>query len=218
MRLQSGIFDLDGTLLDTTPFWQGFSHELLGVPAGEPCPDIRSEFRERSAIEAARACKARFGLPQSEASLAACFEERVLGFYRDEAEAKPGVKPFLSILKMEGVWMAVATEAPRPLVEGALRHAGLLDYFRCVLTTKDLGHSKKTPHIYEAALRRLRSNKLDTMVFEDSLSAISTAKGAGFRVTAVYDPAHEQETAKIQTLADHYIKDFRELTQRHGLG
>ena len=43
--------------------------------------------------------------------------DRVADFYQHEVQAKPGVDKFLSLLKMEGVWMYVATATDRPLAE-----------------------------------------------------------------------------------------------------
>ena len=211
MRLQSAIFDLDGTLLDSTGFWDVFSHEMLNVPMGEPCPDMRPEFRRRTPREAAARCKEVFGFPQSVDELTELFTNRVLDFYLHEVKAKPHVKEFLSILKMEGVWMYVATEAERDMAVKALTHVGLMDYFRGVLTCRDIGHDKSSPEIYEGCMRRLRSNKRDTVVFEDSLRGIRTAKGAGFRVAAVYDPASQKDQEEIKVLSDYYITDYGDM-------
>ena len=210
MRLQSAIFDLDGTLLDSTGFWNIFSHEMLQI-LDQPCPDMRPDFRRRTPREAAVRCKEVYGFSQSVDELTELFTNRVMEFYLHEVQAKPNVKKFLSILKMEGVWMYVATEAVREMATLALKHVGLLDFFRGVLTCKDIGHDKSSPEIYESCMRRLRSNKRDTVVFEDSLRGIRTAKGAGFRVAAVYDPASAKDAEEIRSLADYYITDYGEM-------
>lgn len=60
-------------------------------------------------------------------------------------------------------------------------------------------------------MRRLRSTKRDTVVFEDALHAIQTAKNAGFRVAAVYDPSAEADQEEIRRIADYYIRSFDEM-------
>ena len=90
--------------------------------------------------------------------------------------------------------MYVATSTDRRLAEAALRCAGIDGYFRGLITCADVGAQKEdSPAIYEGAMRRLQSSKRDTVVFEDSLAAIRTAKAAGFRVAGVYNPAAEAE-------------------------
>ena len=142
----------------------------------------------------------------------------VRAFYENEVQAKPGVKKFLSLLKMEGVWMYVATNTDRDLVETALKHTGLDGYFRGILTCAEVGAGKKdSPEIYERCMRRLRSTKKDTVIFEDALHAIQTAKAAGFRVCGVYDPSAEADQEAIKSLSDYYIRSFEEMFEQEGL-
>ena len=69
----------------------------------------------------------------------------------------------------------------------------------------------------ERAMRRLQSNKKDTVVFEDAFHAIQTAKAAGFRVAAVYDASEEAHQEEIRGLADYYIRSFEEMFETREL-
>ena len=69
----------------------------------------------------------------------------------------------------------------------------------------------ESPEIYERAMRRLRGNKKDTVIFDDALHAIETVKEAGFRVCAIYDKAFEAEQEEIQRISDYYIRSFEEM-------
>ena len=157
-------------------------------------------------------------LPETVEEVYAQIEAQVRRFYENEVEAKPGVKKLLSLLKMEGVWMYVATATDRHLAEEALRHAGIRDYFRGLVTSAETGVGKDvSPEIYQRAMRRLRSNKKDTVIFEDALHAIRTAKAAGFRVAAIYDPSAEDDQEEIRKLADYYFRSFEELFEAKSL-
>ena len=108
--------------------------------------------------------------------------------------------------------MYVATATDRPLAEAALKTTGIDGFFRGMITSREAGQTKREgPEIYERALRRLRSNKKDTVVFEDALHALRTAKAAGFRTAAVYDES-EPEQEELRRLADYYIESFEEMT------
>ena len=63
----------------------------------------------------------------------------------------------------------------------------------------------------------MQSSLRDTVVFEDAIHAIRTAKAAGFRVCAIYDPSAEDEQSEIQALADVYIRSFEELFEAKSL-
>ena len=211
MRLQSAIFDMDGTLLDSMPIWRDLGTSVLRGLGIEPEPETSEMLKTLSLRHGIAYCKEHYHLPQTEEELIGRVVDRVADFYQHEVQAKPGVDKFLSLLKMEGVWMYVATATDRHLAEAALRHAGIDGYFRGILTCQEVGHGKDSPEIYERAMTRLKSNKRDTVVFEDALHAIETAKAAGFRVCAVYDPYAEAEQDKIRSLSDYYIRSFEDM-------
>lgn len=218
MRLQSAIFDMDGTLLDSMHIWNDLGPNLLRANGIEPGPELREKVRVMTLRDGAAYCKAAYGLPQPVDEVVAQIEGQVEDFYRSQVQAKPGVQKFLSLLKMEGVWMYVATATDRRLAEAALKHAGIDQYFRGMLTCPEVGVGKNdSPEIYEMAMRRLRSTKRDTVVFEDALHAIQTAKAAGFRVAAVYDPSAEEDQAEIRRIADYYIRSFDEMFESKAL-
>lgn len=218
MRLQSAIFDMDGTLLDSMPIWKDLGPNMLRSMGIEPAPDLADRVMVLTLREGAQLCKEEYGLSLSVDEIIQQIEDRVCDFYEHQVQAKPGVQKFLSLLKMEGVWMYVATNTDRHLAEAALRHAGIDQYFRGLLTCSEIGAGKNdSPEIYERAMTRLRSTKRDTVIFEDAVHAIRTAKRAGFRVCGVYDPSAEADQAEIRRLSDYYIRSFEEMFETETL-
>ena len=218
MRLQSAIFDMDGTLLDSMPIWKGLGASMLRELGIEPAPELEAKMKTLSLRDGVAYCKDYYQLPQSVEELVGLVFDKIHEFYCEKVQPKPGVEKFLSLLKMEGVWMYVATATDRPLAEAALRHAGIDGYFRGLITSQEVGVGKgESPEIYERAMRRLQSNKKDTVVFEDAFHAIQTAKAAGFRVAAVYDAAEEENQPAIQQIADYYIRSFEEMFETTAL-
>lgn len=218
MRLQSAIFDMDGTLLDSMHIWKDLGSDILRGLGYAPRPDLQERLKVLTLRDGAAYCKEAYGMTQSVEEVAELIASRIEAFYSREVQAKPGVVKFLSLLKMEGVWMYVATATDRRLAEAALRQAGIYDYFRGIVTCAEAGRGKDSPEVFERAMRRLRSNKRDTVVFEDALHAIQTAKAAGFRVAAVYDPSAREDQEAIKALADYYIRSFEEMSQTELLG
>ena len=217
MRLQSAIFDMDGTLVDSMPMWAGRASALVKSHGRVPPPDLDSRVRAFSVLEGAALCKELCGLPGTAEELAEEVWGQIRHFYQHEVRPKPGLVPFLSILKMEGVWMYVATATDCPLAEAALKTAGIDGFFRGMITSREAGQTKREgPEIYERAMRRLQSNKKDTVVFEDALHALQTAKAAGFRTAAIYDPS-EPDQAEMRRLADYYIESFEEMFETEHL-
>ena len=218
MRLQSAIFDMDGTLLDSMPIWKGLGASMLRQLGIEPAPELEEKLKTLSLRDGVAYCRDYYQLPQTVDQLVGLVFDKIHEFYCEKVQPKPGVEKFLSLLKMEGVWMYVATATDRPLAEAALRHAGLDGYFRGLITSQEVGVGKgESAEIYERAMRRLQSNKKDTVVFEDAYHAIQTAKAAGFRVAAVYDASEEAHQEEIRGLADYYIRSFEEMFETRSL-
>ena len=208
MRLQGAIFDMDGTLLDSMHIWDHFGTRFLRDLGVEPDPDTEDRVKVMTVQQCARYFRERYQLPQTEQELTDMAYHRVRRFYEEEVLPKPDVEKFLSLLKMEGVWMYAATATDREQAEAALSHTGLMRYFRGIMTCSEAGAGKDRPVIFEKCLTRLRCRKEDCVVFEDALHAIQTAKNAGFRVAAVYDASAEADQPEIRRLADYYISSY----------
>ena len=218
MRLQSAIFDMDGTLLDSMPIWRDLGASLMREMGLTPGPELNDKLKTLSLRDGLAYCRELYQLPQTVDELVGMVFDRIHDFYCQRVRPKPGVEKFLSLLKMEGVWMYVATATDRPLAEAALRHAGIDHYFRGLITVAEVGVGKRdSAEIYERAMRRLQSNKKDTVVFEDAFHAIRTAKAAGFRVAAVYDASEEANQPAIREMADYYIRSFEEMFETRSL-
>lgn len=214
MRLQSAIFDMDGTLLDSMPTWRELGPTFLREAGIDATEEQLRMLRTMTDHEVVPYLRTVCGLEWSEERIVGEIVDRMETFYSTVVRPKPGLEKFLSILKMEGVWMYVATATHRRLTEKALKTAGIDHYFRGIVTSADAGNRKcDSADIYEMAMRRLRSNKRDTVVFEDALYAIRTAKNAGFRVAGVYDVAAEQDQEEIRRLSDYYIRSYEELVK-----
>ena len=218
MRLQSAILDMDGTLLDSMIIWKDLGTNMLRDMGIEPAPELNDRLKTLSLRDGLAYCIDYYQLPQTLEELVDRVQGTIRDFYCGKVLAKPGVEKFLSLLKMEGVWMYVATATDRPLAEAALRHAGIDGYFRGIITVAEAGAGKaESAEIYERAMRRLQSNKKDTVIFEDALHAIQTAKAAGFRVAAVYDASAEADQEEIRRISDYYIRSFEEMFEAKAL-
>lgn len=214
MRLNCAIFDMDGTVLDSMQAWVDAIGHILTRRGITPPADLREITRPMNGILLVDYLQREFlpGITGREITdeVGAYMED----FYSDRVQAKAGVKNFLSLLKMEGVQCYLATATHRELVRRAIAHAGLEPYFKGIITSGEVGKNKiDSPDIYEWAMKRMGGNKADTVVFEDALFAIRTAKKAGFRVAGVYDPDSEADQEEIRALSDYYITSFEELYQ-----
>ena len=210
--LRGAIWDLDGTILDSMSAWDHVGENYLRSQGIEPEPDLDEAIATMSLHQAADYFIEHYDVKQTRDELIKSAVAIVDDFYRYEAQLKPHLKEFLAQLHETGVKMCIATATERSLVEAALARCRVLDYFSEIFTCSSVGAGKDEPAIYREALNFLGTDRTNTMVFEDSLHALTTAKKDGFYTTAVYD-SHEENQEEIQRLANCRIRDYSELEE-----
>lgn len=208
MKITGVIFDLDGTLLDSMFIWDNVGEQYLRSIGISPKDDINEILKNMSMAQGAQHIQKVYGVEKTSEEIIAGANAIVEHFYTDEVQLKDGVREFLQYLAENDVKMCIATATDQYLVEATLARLGVEKYFMKIFTCSEVGHGKDEPHIYEAACRQLGTLKENTLIFEDAVYAIETAKAAGFAVAGVCD-ASEKNQKKVQAMSDFYITDFR---------
>lgn len=212
MRIRGAIFDVDGTLLDSMSIWDTIGEAYLRSIGYEPKESLNEVFKNMSLRQAARYYQTEYGVMLSIAEIMTGVNAMLEQYYRSQAPLKRGAVELLEQLQRSGVQLCIATATDRYLVEAALKRCGVLSCFGEIFTCNEVGHGKDEPGIFEAALHFLGTKKSETVVFDDALYAIQTAKKAGFPVAAVYD-SHEKAQDKVRALADIYLEELTQLSK-----
>ena len=126
----------------------------------------------------------------------------------DGGALRPGADKVLSILKMESVWLYAVTALDRAEAQALLCSAGIEGDFRGLLTEREAGCAVCSGTMLEKAMRRLRSQKADTVVFTGAL--VETAKKEGFRAVAVGGAAEGDEWRQMCALADYELPHYED--------
>ena len=87
----------------------------------------------------------------------------------------------------------------------AIKRNGLDSCFDKIFTSDRLGMSKRNPDIYLETAKQMNFEVENTIVFEDALHGVTSAKNAGFYVVAVQDDSSNKAWDSIKELADQYI-------------
>ena len=205
--IKGAIFDFDGTLVDSMFIWDTFGEDYLRTLGKEPKENLTETFKTFTLEQAAEYYRENYGVSLSVGEIVDGVNEMVAEIYRAKVTLKSGVLEFLRDLQRKGVKMCVATVTDRPIVEDVLCNLGIRDFFTEIFTCAEVGYNKETPHIYRAALEVLGTKKDETVVFEDALHALITAKKDGFKVAAVYD-RHERNQTQMKENSDYYITNY----------
>jgi len=210
--IQGAIFDMDGTLLDTMPLWDRAGALYLSGLGVEAEEDLGKRLFPMTTAEAAAYLQSTYRLPLSIPAIAEGIHRTVEGFYLHDAPLKPGVSAFLHRLHALGIPMAVATVTERDCTAAALKRTGVLPLFKAVFTADEVGRGKDQPDIYLKAAEALGSAPARTLVFEDALHALCTARAAGFCTVGVYDDASRDEQTALRRAGAYYLTSFTEVS------
>ena len=212
MRIRGAIFDVDGTLLDSMFIWDTIGETYLRSIGYQPKENLNETFKNMSLRQAARYYQTEYGVTLSIDQIMDGVNAMLERYYRFEVPLKPGAAELLERLRQNGVKLCIATATDRHLVEAALDRCGVLSCFGEIFTCNEVGHGKDEPDIFEEALRFLGTRREETLVFDDALYAVRTAKEAGFPVAAVYD-SHERSQAEVRARSDLYLEDLTQLVE-----
>ncbi|MDO4866577.1 MAG: HAD family phosphatase [Clostridia bacterium] len=208
----AAIFDMDGTLLNTMPYWRYTSLEYL---LAHQLP-VREDILLRMYATSSRRLLAEYmdelGVPYERGEMIRELEGYMNRHYLYDAHLKvPSVPLLLDRLRSEGVRMCVATGSPREYARNGLKRLGLLDYFEFVTDNYEGRYTKDQPGYFDDVMARLGATPDRCWVFEDALYAMESAKASGLRVCAIEEDTQLESREAIRALADVYVRDYQEL-------
>lgn len=210
-NIEGAVFDLDGTLLDSSWVWEKVDEKFLGDRGFQVPDDYVDEISPLGAERAAVYTIERFGLNEDKDDIVREWIEMAKKEYATEVVCKPYAKEFLEELHKLNIKMAVATSSDRELFMKTLEREGILKYFRKIVTVDEVERGKGYPDIYEEAARRIKVNPHKCLVFEDILAGVTGASLGEFNVVAVFDEKSKHNWEKIKSISKYSINDYKEL-------
>lgn len=205
-RYRAAVFDLDGVLVDSEPLWVQAETDLFARHGHHLTPDDARATHGRSIEDTVRAYARRLGADPL--SLRAELMGLMRAHYLDGIPVRRGAPELVRFLQGR-MALAVASNTDTDLVRLALDHAGMLDAFAAVVSSRDVGRAKPHPDVYLAACRALDVAPRDAIAFEDSPAGVRSAKAAG--MTCVGVP--ERDGVDLATEgADVVVRSLAELT------
>ena len=207
------IFDMDGSLVDSMWVWKDLDIEYLGRFGLDIPDDLQQEIEGMSFTETARYFRDRFGLDRSVEQIRADWNEMAWDKYRSRVMLKPGAREFLDYCRSQEIKLGIATSNSREIVDMVMEARGVADYFSCITTACEAKKGKPAPDVYLLTAQQLSVDPKNCLVFEDIVFGIQAGKAAGMEVCAVDDAYSAYQEAEKRSLADYYIKDFREIQE-----
>ena len=181
------IFDLDGVLADSEPWWNQIDAKLLaqyGV-------SYRGEYHRnvlgvnyRLAVEF---YKNVFHISASVDELMRRRGEIATDFFANDVGLFSSAKATLEQVLRMNLPLAVATSSVSASARPLLDRTGIRSFFSVVITGDEVQRGKPAPDIYLRAAYELGISPEACLVVEDSLAGMAAGKTANMRVAAIPD-------------------------------
>src|SRR6478609_6967242 len=181
------IFDLDGVLADSEPWWNQIDAKLLA----EYGVRYRGEYHRNvlgvSYRLAAEFYKKAFHISLSVEELMRRRGEIATDFFANRVSLFPSAKMTLEQLREMKLPLAVATSSVSASARPLLDRTGIRSLFSVLITGDEVQQGKPHPDIYLRAAKKLGISPEACLVIEDSLAGITAGKAANMRVAAIPD-------------------------------
>jgi HAD superfamily hydrolase (TIGR01509 family) len=209
-QFRAVIFDLDGVLADSEPWWNEIDAKLLseyGVTyRGEHHRDVLGV----SYPLAVEFYKKAFGISAPTEKLMQRRGEIATEFFADRVGLFPQVKEVLEELQQMQLNLAVATSSVSASARPFLDRHQLTAFFEVIITGDEIERGKPHPEIYLRTAEKLSLAPNECLVIEDSLSGVAAGTAAGMRVAAIPDRRFVDPRA-YENQADYLLNDLSEI-------
>ena len=184
------VFDLDGLLIDSEPFWRRAEIEVfatVGVHVTE------AETRQTMGLRIDDAVRHWFERRpwegRSPAEVERAVTARVAELIEAEGRPMPGARDLVDLCRQRAIPMAVCSGSYAVVIEAALDKLGLTSSMAAWHSAEWEPLGKPHPGAYLSTADKLGVDPTSCLAFEDSFNGAISAKAARMRVVAVPEPA-----------------------------
>ncbi len=204
------IFDMDGLLINSEPFWKQAEKEVFGELGITLTDDLLRQVMGFRLNEVVQHWYNFQPWPNPDFILT---EKTVLDTVKhliaNHADAMPGVHQILAALHKKGIRMALASSSYMELIDLVTDKLGIKSYFEYIRSAQNEPYGKPHPGIFLSVAQWCKVNPLHCVVIEDAVNGVIAAKAARMFCIAIPDEASFND--KRFSLADMKLKSLADI-------
>lgn len=186
--IESVIFDMDGLLIDSEPFWQDSELEVFGSINLPFTRDMCIDTVGLRIDEVVNHWYQRFQWDIGSYSLEWTAEKIMQGVIcRIESlgEKLPGVDHIIDFFKTKNIPLAVASSSSFCVIDAVMKRLGIGPHFSIIHSAENEDYGKPHPAIFLTTARKLAVQPSKCLVFEDSVNGVIAASAARMKCVAI---------------------------------
>lgn len=181
-RLKAALWDMDGTLVDTEPYWIAAEHALVEAHGGQWSHGQAMQLVGQSLMHSAGILQDA-GVRMEKREIIDTLSAQVIERIKIEVPWRPGARELLEELHGAGVRCALVTMSEGPLAREVVASLPK-PYFEFLVTGDSVSQGKPHPEAYLTAVEQLRLSDpaltVDHCVaLEDSVPGVTAALASG---------------------------------------
>lgn len=206
-QTQLVIFDMDGLLVDSEPYWKIAEKEVFGK-LGLNLTDVL--LRQVMGFRLSEVVKHWYhyqpwpnpNFEQTERDILNCVKQLI----QQHANAMPGVYEVLTHCKNKNYKIALASSSAMELIDVVIDKLNIRHYFDVVWSAQYEEYGKPHPAIFLSVAKQLNIEPKHCVVFEDAINGVIAAKAARMYCIAIpeevsyNDPRFAIADVKTQSL------------------
>ncbi|WP_372744683.1 hexitol phosphatase HxpB [Lutibacter sp.] len=210
MQKNTFIFDMDGVIIDSEPFWRQAQIEILAsfnvAITENDC--IKYTMGRRIDYIAFIWCELH-NLPINPKELEKIIINSVVNLITTKGKAKQGLYELLAYLSKNNFNIALATSSSLPIINAVFNRLSIANYFKVVCTADDEEYGKPHPAIYLKAASKFNVNPINCLVLEDSVTGLISAKSASMTTFVI----PEDKTDPKFSIADNIFSSMLDVIE-----
>jgi HAD superfamily hydrolase (TIGR01509 family) len=204
------IFDLDGVLADSEPWWNQIDANLLAEYGVTYHGEYHRNVLGVSYRLAVEFYKNAFHLSAPVEKLIQRRGKIATEFFAKHVSLFPAAKATLEQLRDMKLHLAVATSSVSASARPFLERTGIKGLFSVIVAGDEIKRGKPHPDIYMHAAEKLGIAAARCLVIEDALSGVAAAKAANMRVAAIPD-GRFVDASEYKKRADYVLGSLFEI-------
>jgi HAD superfamily hydrolase (TIGR01509 family) len=178
------LWDMDGTLVDTEPYWVSAQHEIVESFGGTWTDDLALELVGKDLMVSAQLMRENSPITWDDERIVHELLARVVAAVRAHVPWRPGARELLAALGVAGVPCALVTMSWTSMADAVLAALPRASFAE-VITGDRVAHGKPHPEPYLVACRELAVEPSQCVALEDSPTGVLSAVAAGVPTVAV---------------------------------